>query len=193
MFHPPQGAQTHPWRDPGITTCDFSSKWSEGRRILPLLTDTIPGRGCQPKDFEAGQDLVGHNVPRLSPRNWRDTLSFPPASIKITMWYRKEIANRQWMREWENYCSCMNAASHTETEIIPSPCEWWELSNLCLIVNMTFHYIPAIVCPQANLQCTTLSRRRLWLKIYYSGGVGVVITTPGVVDRNCKIGVVFTV
>ena len=31
------------------------------------------------------------------------------------------------------------------------------------------------------------------IKIYYSSGEGVVVSTLGVVDRNCKIGVVFTV
>ena len=33
----------------------------------------------------------------------------------------------------------------------------------------------------------------LEIKVYYSGRKGVVMTTPDVVDRNCKIGVVFTV
>ena len=31
------------------------------------------------------------------------------------------------------------------------------------------------------------------IKIYYSSGEGVVVSTPGVVDRSCKIGVVFIV
>ena len=35
-----RGHRPIPERDPGITTCDFSSKWSEGRRILPILTDS---------------------------------------------------------------------------------------------------------------------------------------------------------
>ena len=30
-------------------------------------------------------------------------------------------------------------------------------------------------------------------KIYYSGSEGVVVSIQGVVDRNCRIGVVFTV
>ena len=33
----------------------------------------------------------------------------------------------------------------------------------------------------------------LKMKIYYSGIKGVVVSTPGVVDRNYKIEVVFTV
>ena len=101
-------------------TCNFSSKWSEGRKIQPLLTDTIPGRGCQLNDFWAGQDPGRHNVPRWSPGNWRDALSVPPVSNKITRWYWREIMKRQWMREWENDCSCMNTARHLGTKIIPS-------------------------------------------------------------------------
>ena len=31
------------------------------------------------------------------------------------------------------------------------------------------------------------------IKIYYSGSEGVVVSIQGVVDRNCRIGVVFTV
>ena len=33
----------------------------------------------------------------------------------------------------------------------------------------------------------------LILKFTTPGGEGVVVSTPGVVDRNCEIGVVFTV
>ena len=56
-----------------------------------------------------------------------------------------------------------------------------------------FCYFPADACPQANLLCVTLSRRRFYYKIYNYGGEGVVVSTLGVADWNSSIGVVFIV
>ena len=92
-----------------------------------------------------------------------------------------ETGKRSWRgSEWgsvKNYCSCMNVARHPGTEIIPSRCEQWPLSKLCQIVNkIPFCYFPAVVCPQANLQCITLSGGDFNVKIYYSSSEGVVVS-----------------
>ena len=92
-----------------------------------------------------------------------------------------ETGKRSWRgSEWgsvKNYCSCMNLARHPGTEIIPSRCEQWPLSKLCQIVNqIPFCYFPAVVCPQANLQCITLPGGDFNVKIYYSSSEGVVVS-----------------
>ena len=38
-----------------------------------------------------------------------------------------------------------------------------------------------------------VKEENLKIKVYHSGGEGVVMSTPGVVERNYTIGVVFTV
>ena len=51
------------------------------------------------------------------------------------------------------------------------------ISNYAKIVYKTsFSYFPAAVCPQANMQYTTLSSRILHKKIYYSGSEGMVVS-----------------
>ena len=65
--------------------------------------------------------------------------------------------------------------------------------KLCEIVYKThFRYFPATVCPQDNCSIQPC-QGDFNIKIYYSGGKGVVMSTSGVADRNFKIGLIFTV
>ena len=96
------------------------------------------------------------------------------------------------MREKESFYFHLNAARQMEIKIIPPGVS---SDNYLIVPKLSFktpfRRFPAAVCPQANLQCPTLSRRRFVKSTTLAARVWT--CTPGAVTGTARYGAVFIV